>query len=157
METLIGAALGGVARLAPEILNFFDRKNERKHELALAEHQLELIRVQHHTRMDEITAGSEAQQAVTALEALREAVRAQAQPTGIRWVDALSASVRPVWTYLVLLSWATVHYVNVAVAIHRAEDWEAIQSILWTSDDAAMLSTLATFWFLDRVIRRSPR
>lgn len=31
METLVGAALGGIARLAPEILSFFDRKNERKH------------------------------------------------------------------------------------------------------------------------------
>src|SRR5690606_9273658 len=57
MEPILGGLLGGVARLAPEILKFFDRRNERKHELALAEHQLELIRVQHHTRMDEITAG----------------------------------------------------------------------------------------------------
>lgn len=157
MEPILGGLLGGVARLAPEVIKFFDRRNERKHELALAEHQLELIRIQHHTRMDEITAGSEAQQAVTALEALREAVRAQAQPTGIRWVDALSASVRPVWTYLVLLAWATVKYVNVFVALRRAEDWEAVQAILWTADDATMLSTLATFWFLDRVIRKSPR
>src|SRR5690606_13063475 len=136
MEPILGGLLGGVARLAPEVIKFFDKRNERKHELALVEHQLELIRVQHHTRMDEITAGSEAQQAVTALEALREAVRAQGTPTGIRWVDALSASVRPVWTYLVLLAWATVKYVNVFVAIQRADDWGAVQAILWTADDA---------------------
>lgn len=39
-----GGLLGGVARLAPEVIKLFERRGERKHELAPAEHQLELIR-----------------------------------------------------------------------------------------------------------------
>lgn len=156
-DPITGAIVGGIARFAPEVLKFFDRRNERKHELALGEQQARLIELQSHTRLEEIRAQGDEAQAVAGLEALRDAIQAQAKPTGIRWVDALSATVRPVWTYLVLLAWATVKYVNVAMAIAHAEDWETVQSILWTTDDATMLSTLATFWFLDRVIRKSPR
>ena len=36
METLLGGVFGGLLRLAPEALKFFDQKNERKHELAMA-------------------------------------------------------------------------------------------------------------------------
>ena len=34
-ESLLGSLLGGVLRIAPEFLKFFDRKNERLHELSL--------------------------------------------------------------------------------------------------------------------------
>lgn len=156
MEAILGGLLGGVARLAPEMLKFFDRKNERAHELKVLQEQRELISLQSHTRIDEIGAESEGAQAAAAMEALRESIRAQAQPTGIRWVDALSATVRPVWTYLVLLAWASIKYINVGVLWAQGADWEAIQPVLWTVDDASMLSTLATFWFLDRVIRKAP-
>lgn len=155
-DPILGGVLGGVARLAPEILGFFNRRGERKHELKLGEQQLELIKAQSHTRLEETAAQSEADQSATALQALRDSIQSQAKQTGIKWVDAISASVRPVWTYLVLLSWATVHYVNVGVAIAQSASWREIQHVLWTSDDAAMLSTLATFWFLDRVIRKAP-
>lgn len=155
MDPIFGGALGAVARLAPEVLNFFDRKNVRQHELALGEQQAELIKLQGHTKLEEIHASGDVAQAATALEALRESIKAQATPTGIKWVDALSGSVRPVWTYLVFLSWASVKYVNVAMSIAQHKDWPEVQALLWTADDATMLSTLATFWFLDRVLRKS--
>lgn len=157
METLLGGLLGGAARLAPEMMKFFDRKNERKHEVTMFEQQRELIKLQSHTRVDEVGAASEGAQAAAAMEALREAVRSQAKPTGIRWVDALSASVRPVWTYLVLLAWASIKYINVGMLVAQAATWTEIQTVLWTADDAAMLSCLATFWFLDRTIRKAPQ
>lgn len=155
MDPLFGGALGALARLAPEILGHFDKKNERKHELALGDQQAKLIELQGHTKLSEVTATSEAAQAATALEALREAIKSQATPSGIRWVDALSASVRPVWTYMVLLGWASVKYINVGMSIVQHKDWSTIQTLLWSSDDSAMLATLATFWFLDRVIRKT--
>ncbi len=155
MDPIFGGLLGGVARLAPEVLGFFDKRNERKHELALGAQQQELLKLQSTTHLADVAASSEAAQATAALNALQEAIKAQATPTGIKWVDAISATVRPVWTYLILLAWATVKYVNVGVLLYQHQDWASIQQILWTADDAAMMSTLATFWFLDRVIRKS--
>lgn len=34
LDPIMGGALGAVARLAPEVLGFFDKRAERKHELA---------------------------------------------------------------------------------------------------------------------------
>jgi len=32
---VIGSLFGGLFRLAPEVLKFFDKQNDRKHELAM--------------------------------------------------------------------------------------------------------------------------
>jgi len=41
IETLLGGLLGGVFRLAPEVLRWFDRKAERDHELAMQDKALD--------------------------------------------------------------------------------------------------------------------
>ena len=38
---IFGSLLGGIFRLAPEVLKFFDKKNERQHELAMFDKQCE--------------------------------------------------------------------------------------------------------------------
>ena len=53
MEPILGGLLGGVARLAPEVIGFFDKRNARKHELKMLEHQRELIKLKGSTRLDE--------------------------------------------------------------------------------------------------------
>lgn len=45
IETLIGGALGGLLRLAPEVLKWLDRKGERAHELAMQDKALEFEKV----------------------------------------------------------------------------------------------------------------
>ncbi len=39
---IFGTIFGGLFRLAPEVLKFLDRKNERSHELAMFNRQCEL-------------------------------------------------------------------------------------------------------------------
>lgn len=39
---LLGSIFGGIFRMAPEVLKFFDKKNERMHELNMFARQCEL-------------------------------------------------------------------------------------------------------------------
>lgn len=39
---ILGGLFGGIFRLAPEVLKFFDKKNERQHELSMFDRQCEL-------------------------------------------------------------------------------------------------------------------
>ena len=39
---ILGGIFGGVFRLVPEVLKFFDKKNERSHELMMFSRQCEL-------------------------------------------------------------------------------------------------------------------
>jgi len=60
IETLLGSLLGGVFRLAPEILKWLDRNGERSHELAMQDKALEFEKLRGAQRMDEIGAGADA-------------------------------------------------------------------------------------------------
>ena len=42
---IFGSLLGGIFRLAPEVLKYFDKKNERQHELSMFDKQCELEKV----------------------------------------------------------------------------------------------------------------
>ena len=99
IETLLGGLLGGAFRLAPEILKWLDRQGERGHELAMQDKALEFEKLRGAQRMAEIGAASDAAWNVGAVDALRDAVAAQGQKSGVGWADALSVSVRPVITY----------------------------------------------------------
>jgi len=44
LESLFGGLLGGLFRLAPEILKFLDRKSERKHEIALLKAEMDFCK-----------------------------------------------------------------------------------------------------------------
>jgi hypothetical protein len=98
IETLLGGLLGGVFRTVPEILKWLDRKGERGHELSMQDKALEFEKLRGAQRMGEIGAGADAAWNAGAIETLRDAVRTQGEKTGVRWIDALSSSVRPVIT-----------------------------------------------------------
>jgi hypothetical protein len=154
LTTVASGLGGGLLRLAPEALKVFDRKNERKHELALGDQQIRLLQAQSSTRMAEVTNQSDATQAVTAMEALRDAIKVQGQLTGNKFVDGISQLVRPLWTYYVLLTWGTVKCVDVWQAMVNDIPWMTIRGYVWGVEDASMISALMSFWFLDRVLKR---
>ena len=53
---LLGSIFGGLFRLAPEVLKFFDKKNEREHELLMFSRQCELEQQRGQMRLAEIGA-----------------------------------------------------------------------------------------------------
>lgn len=151
LETVIGAAGGGLLRLAPEILKFLDRKSERVHELALGAQQYKLMELQQHTQMQVAETQAESSQLVAALEALREGIKAQATSSGLKWVEAISQTVRPFVTYIVAGMWAAV---KIATAVNLFESGLSLAGAVemaWNTADAAMLAGILNFWFLGRV------
>ena len=53
---LLGSIFGGVFRLAPEVLKFFDKKNERLHELNMFARQCELEQLRGQMKLAEMGA-----------------------------------------------------------------------------------------------------
>lgn len=151
LETILGGALGGIARLAPEVLKFFDSKDERKHELRMGEQNLKLVELQQKGQLAVADVEVQGKQFTAAMEAIRAGVEAQGKPTGIRWVDALSSSVRPIITYWIFLLYAAVKTAVLSVAIETQASLENALMASWTASDDAMLSAVLTFWFVGRV------
>ena len=154
IETLLGGLLGGAFRLAPEILKWLDRKGERGHELAMQDKALEFEKLRGAQRMAEIGASADAAWNSGAIEALKEAVAAQGRPTGVRWVDALSTSVRPVITYWFMALYCAAKAAAFAAAVTAGTGSGTAILQAWTDADQALWAGVLNFWFLGRVFDR---
>jgi hypothetical protein len=154
IETLLGGLLGGVFRLAPEILKWLDRKGERSHELAMQDKALEFEKLRGSQRMAEIGASADAAWNTGAIDALKEAVAAQGQRSGVRWADALSISVRPIITYWFMLLYCAAKTAAFVGVITAGDGLGTAILSAWTEADQALWAGVLNFWFLGRVFDR---
>jgi hypothetical protein len=157
IETLLGGLLGGVFRLAPEVLKWMDRNGERGHELAMQDKALEFEKLRGASRMAEIGASADAAWNTGAIDALKDAIRTQGEKTGVRWADALSASVRPVITYWFMGLYCAAKIAAFAAALHGGAGWGAAALQVWNEADQALWAGVLNFWFLGRVFDKGGR
>lgn len=148
--TLLSMFGGGLMRLLPEVMGFFNKKVDNSHELAMMSLQLELQRSKSADDRATIMVQGDIDQSLAMLEAQRSALQGQMQKVGIRWVDALNFLVRPLTTYYFLLFYGIVKASMIVVAMRTADPWVSIIQC-WTADDAAVLSGILAFWFVGRV------
>lgn len=152
-SSILGGALGGVFRLAPEVFKFFDAKNERAHELAMQDKQLEFLKVQGDQKVQE----AQVQQDTVNIEALKDVLVAQATPTGNGFIDGMNASVRPIVTYMLLCMYLAFKY-SLGYTLYNSDlPLFDIAKALYTPDDQALFWGIVNFWFLDRVIKSKSR
>lgn len=153
METLLGGIFGGVLRLAPEALKFFDAKNERKHELAMLEAEMKFAQVKAEAEMRK----TEAQMTMAEVQAIGEAFKEQSATAqaGGKWVAAISALVRPFVTYLFVVAYALVKVAGFVIAMQQGGEWKDVLLSIWSVDDMAVLNMILSFWFVGRVYERT--
>ncbi len=154
-STLLGGLLGGLFRFAPEVLRFFDRGGERKHELAMQDRELEFAKLRGTQRMAEINAEANSAWDAGAIGALKEAITAQGQRSGVKWVDALSTSVRPVITYLFMLLYMAAKITAFTAALNSGALWSVAVAHAWTEADQTLWAGILNFFFLGRIWDRN--
>lgn len=155
IETIFGGLLGGAFRLAPELLKWLDRKGERSHELAMQDKALEFEKVRGANRMSEIGAQADMAWNSGAFEAFKEAVAGQARLTGVRWVDALSSSVRPILTYWFMALYCAAKVALFIASVQSGIDWIRAMTLAWTEADQALWAGVLNFWFIGRVFDKA--
>jgi hypothetical protein len=106
-------------------------------EAAQHERNLAAIRLQAELGVKTIEVQRDADVVREEASAFREAVSGMLKPTGIRWVDAWNASVRPAFATVVLALWL--------LALHRVS-WEPSP---W---DLELMAAIAGFFFADRTL-----
>ena len=151
--TLISTALSFLMGGLPKLLDFFQDKSDKKHELALAQLQIEsqlrlqAAGLQSQERIEEIhTQQLQIQTAADERQALYAHDIAIGQGAS-QWIINLRASVRPVVTYL---------FVGLLITVDIASIWwawstgvpflEAIVQVFDT-DEMQILASIIAFWF----------
>lgn len=117
---------GGLLGLAPDVLKEWRAGREHARELEhmekLAEIQRESAKLAADSKIREIDAGVVREEMQATRAQLTAIIEAQARPTGIAWVDAFNAVLRPACTSAIMLIffWVTVVFVWSIVAQYAA-------------------------------------
>ncbi|MBK8909036.1 MAG: hypothetical protein IPM60_14415 [Rhodospirillales bacterium] len=109
---------------------------------------MEQMRLGHQQRLEEIHVQAD----VTESQAL---YRHDMQPSGVRWVDGLRASVRPIVTYAFFLLFAGVKgsALYVLIAVEGFVLAEALPQI-WDGETQALWAAVVSFWFGSRSLAK---
>ena len=151
VETILGSLVGGVFRLVPEVLRWFDRKDERKHELKMQDKQLEFQKLMGTQKIEE----AQVQYDTAGIETLKEAIKGQETPSGVRWVDGFSKLMRPLITFQwVILLYPVVILAGFFLSIQQGVSaLEALKNV-FGEPEKALVGAICNFWFLDRILKR---
>lgn len=155
LETLLGGVFGGILRLAPEVFKLFDRANERKHELAMVQAEMEFAKIRGEIAMRQTEAMMTMAEMNTMAEAFKEQ-SATAKAAG-KLIAGLSAAVRPVITYAFVGTYFLVKLAAYLLAMDQNGEWKEVLLKIWTQDDVTIMFMIISFWFVGRVYDRINR
>ena len=149
---LLGSIFGGLFRLAPEVLKFLDKKNERAHELSMFQLQTDLEKLRGEFRMEE----KYVDYSISQMDTIKAAFQEQAETAkAAGWfVAAISALVRPGITWALFFMYATVKAAALVIAFQTGADWTEVVSKCWDEDDFGVFTMCITFWFVGRSVEK---
>jgi len=153
---IFGSLVGGLFRMAPEVLKWLDKKDERAHELLMFGQQCQLETLRGQQKLAEVGAQREATVDNGVMQAFNSAIEQQTEMVKAAggWVASLSASVRPVVTYWILGIWSFIHVWFAWNAWSTGAAPDVVFKLMMSGDMAALVSGTLNYWFLDRTLAK---
>ena len=148
----MGSIFGGLFRLAPEVLKFLDKKNERQHELSMFQLQTDLEKMRGEFRMEEKYVDYSIQQMDTIKEAFKE--QAQTAKEAGWFASFVTAITRPGLTWIAFGVYVAVKVAGLTIAFQTNANWAEVLTKSYDEDDFAMLNMMISFWFVGRSIEK---
>ena len=158
ISTLGGLLISGL----PKLLEFFQNKSDQKHELALA-------RLQNERELALAAQGYAAQQKIEEIRTDQVMMQTEAQMTEAalkhdeqvlekahKWVASYVGTVRPTVTYIFVIelvlinAFMAIYLWNHPTLITSIDDVVKYSSLIFSSDEMAMLGGIIGFWFGSR-------
>lgn len=137
MSAFIGSLAGFLSSFIPELFLFLKDSKDKAHELKLIDRQIEALKFGAHSRLDEIELKSAAEES--------KYLYLHATPSNIKWVDGLSALVRPLITYSFFLLYIVF---KVTIFVQSGANLN-----VWTNEDQGIFCAVISFWFGQRSLR----
>ena len=149
---LLGSIFGGIFRLAPEVLKFLDKKNERQHELSMFQLQTDLEKLRGEFKMEE----KYVDYSISQMDTIKEAFKEQTQTAKeAGWLASIiTAITRPGLTWIAFGVYVAVKAAGLTIAFQTNANWAEVLTKSYDEDDFAMLNMMLTFWFVGRSIEK---
>jgi len=153
MLAIIGALLGLFGSLLPEVLKFFNNKEDHKHEIEMGKLQMEATKLQGDIKLAELNATADIEE----VKALYSS--AKMEKSGNKFLDGVmlfyNSSVRPTVTYAFMATYMLVKYAIFMSYTQAGYSWEQSVRAIWGGEDFAVFSTIMGFWFGGRLMKWS--
>jgi hypothetical protein len=160
MFTLLTTVVSFLSGGLPRLLDFFQDKSDKKHELALAQMQTERelalkkagLEVEEriaHIQTEQVQINADVSNNQTALQE-RQALYAHDIAIGqgaSQWVVNLRAMVRPAITYGMFLMFAFVEIFGFVYAWKTGVAFDVALNNLWDDDTQTIWASIVSFWF----------
>jgi len=153
MITLISTLTSFLAGGLPKLLDFFQDKSDKKHELALAQ-------IQREKELEAMKLGFLSQQKVEEIRTDQIALQTAVQEResiykhdieigkgASQWVINLRASVRPAITYGLFMLFCFVEIAGFFYALKHGVDFVVVLDQLWDDETQIIWSSVIAFWF----------
>jgi len=133
MFTLIGSALGFATSFLPKIVDYFQRKEDNKHELAMLEAMAK-------NKREEMALDAQ----IREVETIHEH---DARISGGKFIDSLRASVRPVITYLFVALFIFVEVSAYLIMLDKGVSALEASQMVWSAEINGLFAAIISFWF----------
>lgn len=149
MISIFGSLLGFGTSLIGPAIEAWNKHSDQKHELAMLAAQAEIqVKIQDQ-KLEATMVEMEGAEVIAAHKEQASTVR-----KGPQWLAALSGSVRPIVTYLILIEFLAINWAIAWVVIgQEGVTVDALRGILDT-EFIALVSTVTAFWFGNRTFGR---
>tara|TARA_R110001632_G_scaffold14584_2_gene48990 strand:+ start:410 stop:865 length:456 start_codon:yes stop_codon:yes gene_type:complete len=145
MIALLGSALGFGTSFLPQVLGFFQKKQDHKNRIDELRLQGELAALGVTHDIQKLDKQAE----IAETKALYEF----ANPSS-GFAAGLSASVRPVITYLFFGLFLAVKAVILIKAMEAGGDWKDAVPLMFDTETQALFSAIIAFWFGQRSVNK---
>ena len=158
LSTLGGLLISGL----PKVLEFFQDKADKKHEMELArvqtERELALAREGFiaQQKVEEIRSDQIAMQSEASMQQAALAQDAKILDKSSKWVVNYVGTVRPTVTYILILElvainmWIMWHIFSLPGVINNIDDVLKFADVVFSEDEMAMLGGIVGYWFGSR-------
>ena len=147
MITLLGSLLGFGTSCLPEVLNYFKRGQEQKHELQRMKMEIELMAKRSEFKIQELDKEAEIKEA--------EGLYKHDSVDAGGFINALRGSVRPIITYAFFGLFVAIKVTTLISLMNLPEmQLNMALSMIWDDQTAGLFSAIMAFWFGNRAVSK---
>jgi len=133
MFTLIGSALGFATSFLPKVMDYFQKKEDNKHELKMLAAMAE-------NKREEMALDAE----IREVETIHQH---DSKISGGKFIDGLRASVRPVITYLFVALFIFVEVSAYVIMLNQGISVLEASQMVWSAEINGLFAAVLSFWF----------
>jgi hypothetical protein len=144
MFSLLGSLLGFGTSVIPLMMNYFQDKQDKKHELSLMDKQLEQQIQIGNQKLDMVHVEADIRETEALLKSQTALTKSSSQ-----WITDLAASVRPFITYLLFAEFMALTLLLAGGYIDNE-----MYSLIWSDEVVGIWAAVISFWFGSRTFNR---